>query len=55
MRHECQRSLHSLAAASQSVEKDPVEGDVAAPCSTLEIMAYQLHADAIQELEIALL
>ena len=31
MRHKFQRSLHSSADASQSVEKDPVEADTAAP------------------------
>ena len=34
MRHNFQRSLHGSAAASQSVEKDSVDGDVIAPYST---------------------
>ena len=33
MRHDFKNSLHGSAAASQSVEKDPVEGDVTAPHS----------------------
>ena len=47
MRDEFQRSLHSLVAASPSVEKDPVEGDITAPCSTSPprvLHSYQQHA-----------
>ena len=43
MRHDFQRSLHGLSAASQSVEK---EGDVTAPCSTSPprlLCSYQQH------------
>ena len=46
LRHDFQRSLHSSAAASQSIEKDPVEADTTAPCSTspLQVLpSYQQH------------
>ena len=34
LRQDFQRSLHSSAATSQLVEKDPNEGDITAPQST---------------------
>ena len=46
MRHDFQRSLHDSAAASQSVVKDPIEGDSTAPCSTSPprvLCSYQQH------------
>ena len=51
MRDEFQRSLHSLVATSQSVEKDPLEGDITASHSTLPprvLCSYQQHiADSV--------
>ena len=46
MRHNFQRSLHGSVAASQSMEKYPVEGDVTAPLSTSPpgiLHSYQQH------------
>ena len=46
MRDEFQRSLHSSVAESQSVEKDPVEGDITAPHSNSPprvLSLYQQH------------
>ena len=46
MIHDFQRSLHGSVAASQSVEKNPVEGDVTTPCSTSPpriLHSYQQH------------
>ena len=46
MRHYFKKSLHCSAAASKSVEKDPVEGDVTAPHSTSPprvLHSYQQH------------
>ena len=44
LRHHFHRSLHSLGAACQSVEKDPVEGDTTAPHSNSpprDLCSYQ--------------
>ena len=46
MRHDFQRSLHSSETASQCIEKEPVEDDTTAPCSTLTsrvLFPYQQH------------
>ena len=46
MRHDFKNSLHGSAAALQSVEKDPVKGDVTTPHSTSPprvLCSYQQH------------